>query len=125
MLNFTHILKSFFFVFRLIKINSSDKKMQKKEYYCLHFNLIYLILYRTISGPQNVFQNSLNTVEENKGTIKIYTLLFFFVILGFIGFLVYQGLREADYKGKIAPSEKNKRHRSESSLNVSDIRVLG
>ncbi len=99
--------------------------MQKKEYYCLHFNLIYLILYRTISGPQNVFQNSLNTVEENKGTIKIYTLLFFFVILGFIGFLVYQGLREADYKGKIAPSEKNKRHRSESSLNVSDIRVLG
>ncbi|MCE1165231.1 MAG: hypothetical protein LWX07_07500 [Bacteroidetes bacterium] len=64
-------------------------------------------------------------MEENKGTIKLYTLLFFFVILGFIGFLVYQGLREADYKDKIAPSEKNRRHKSESLLRINESRLLG
>jgi len=58
-------------------------------------------------------------VEENTASIKVYTLLFFFVILGFIGFLVYQGFKDADYKDKISPGEKSRKSRSVSVLTVS------
>jgi len=60
-------------------------------------------------------------VEENKATIKVYTFLFLFIIIGFIGFLVYQGIRDAEYKDKASPSERHRKFRSESTLITNEL----
>ena len=48
-------------------------------------------------------------MEENKTYIKIYTVIFFLILSGFIGFLFYEWNRETEFKERMAPKERKER----------------
>lgn len=56
-------------------------------------------------------------MDENRVGIKIYTIIFFLILAGFIGFLIYEYQREAEFKERTAPKERFKKNRG-NSLNL-------
>lgn len=57
-------------------------------------------------------------MDEKRVDIKIFTVLFFVILIGFIGFLVYQGYRESEYKSRIVPKERFKKNKDDVSLYI-------
>lgn len=53
-------------------------------------------------------------MDENRVGIKIYTIIFFLILAGFIGFLIYEYQREADFKERTAPKERFKKNKGNS-----------
>jgi len=49
-------------------------------------------------------------MDEKRVDIKIYTVLFFMILIGFLSFLVYQGCRDSEYKVKLTPKERFKKN---------------
>jgi len=47
-------------------------------------------------------------VEERRVGIKVYTILFLVLLVGFVIFLVSVGMREDEYRQRIAPKERFK-----------------
>ena len=59
-------------------------------------------------------------MEEKKSVIQIYTIVFFLVVVGFVGFLIYQGYKDTDNPRKYTPREKVRKIRSSSLLQFSE-----
>jgi hypothetical protein len=57
-------------------------------------------------------------MDEKRVDIKIYTVVFFMILIGFLSFLVYQGYRDSEYKGRLAPKEKIKRGKDNVLLSI-------
>jgi hypothetical protein len=49
-------------------------------------------------------------MDEKRVDIKIYTVLFFVILIGFLSFLVYQGCRDSEYKERLTPKERFKKN---------------
>ena len=47
---------------------------------------------------------------EKRVDVKIFTLVFLVVLIGFLSFLVYQGCRDVNYKERLAPKENIKKN---------------
>jgi hypothetical protein len=60
-------------------------------------------------------------MDEKRVDIKIYTVLFFVILIGFLSFLVYQGCRDAEYKERLAPKERYKKNKDNVLLNIQDL----
>ncbi|MCX6159600.1 MAG: hypothetical protein WCK13_00105 [Ignavibacteriota bacterium] len=59
---------------------------------------------------------------EKRVDIKIYTVLFFMILIGFLSFLVYQGCRDSEYRERLAPKEKFKKNK-DNVLNYITVTV--
>jgi hypothetical protein len=59
-------------------------------------------------------------MEEKKSVIQIYTIVFFLVVAGFVGFLVYQGYKDSEFQNKYPSKEKVRKIRTTSQLQVSE-----
>ncbi len=57
-------------------------------------------------------------MDEKRVDIKIYTVLFFMILIGFIGFLVYKGYRESEYKSRVAPRERFKKNNDDAGIHI-------
>jgi hypothetical protein len=60
-------------------------------------------------------------MEEKRVDIKIYTVLFFMILIGFLSFLVYQGCRDAEYKVRLAPKERYKKNKDNVLLHIQEL----
>jgi hypothetical protein len=59
-------------------------------------------------------------MEEKKSVIQIYTIVFFLIVAGFVGFLVYQGYKDSEVQSKYPPKEKVRKIKTTSQLQVSE-----
>jgi hypothetical protein len=59
-------------------------------------------------------------MDEKRVDIKIYTVLFFMILIGFLSFLVYQGCRDSEYKERLAPKEKFKKGKDNALLHIAN-----
>lgn len=53
-------------------------------------------------------------MDENRVGIKVYTVIFFLILAGFLGFLIYEWAREAEFKERTAPKERFKKNKGNS-----------
>jgi hypothetical protein len=60
-------------------------------------------------------------MDEKRVDIKIYTVLFFMILIGFLSFLVYQGCRDAEYKERLAPKERYKKNKDNVLLHIQEL----
>jgi hypothetical protein len=60
-------------------------------------------------------------MDEKRVDIKIYTVLFFMILIGFLSFLVYQGCRDAEYKERLAPRERYKKNKDNVLLHIQEL----
>lgn len=63
-------------------------------------------------------------MDEKRVDIKIYTVLFFMILIGFLSFLVYQGCRDSEYKERLAPKDKFKKSKGNALLRI-EKQVIG
>lgn len=61
-------------------------------------------------------------MDEKRVDIKIYTVLFFMILIGFLSFLIYQGCRDSEYKEKLTPKDRFKKSKGSALLQI-DKRV--
>jgi hypothetical protein len=59
-------------------------------------------------------------MEEKKSVIQIYTIVFFLVVAGFVGFLVYQGYKDSEAQNRYPQKEKVRKIKTTSQLQVSE-----
>jgi len=57
-------------------------------------------------------------MDEKRVDIKIYTVLFFIILIGFLSFLVYEGCRDAGYKERLTPKERYKKNKENVLLHI-------
>lgn len=57
-------------------------------------------------------------MDEKRVDIKIYTVLFFMILIGFLSFLVYQGCRDSEYKERLAPKDRFKKSKDNALLHI-------
>jgi hypothetical protein len=57
-------------------------------------------------------------MDEKRVDIKIYTVLFFMILIGFLSFLVYQGCRDSEYKERLAPKDRFKKSKGNALLRI-------
>jgi hypothetical protein len=60
-------------------------------------------------------------MDEKRVDIKIYTVLFFMILIGFLSFLVYQGCRDAEYKERLAPKERYKKNKDNVLMHIQEL----
>ena len=60
-------------------------------------------------------------MDEKRVDIKIYTVLFFLILIGFLSFLVYQGCRDSEYKERLAPKERFKKNKDNVLLHITNL----
>lgn len=62
-------------------------------------------------------------MEERRIGIKVYTILFLVLLVGFVIFLVSVGMREDEYRERMAPKERFK-NKEVSILNNNGVETL-
>ncbi len=60
-------------------------------------------------------------MNEKRVDIKIYTVLFFMILIGFLSFLVYQGCKDSEYKERLAPKERFKKNKDNVLLHITNL----
>jgi len=60
-------------------------------------------------------------MDEKRVDIKIYTVLFFMILIGFLSFLVYQGCRDSEFKERLAPKEKFKKSKDNVQVHIREL----
>jgi hypothetical protein len=57
-------------------------------------------------------------MDEKRVDIKIYTVLFFMILIGFLSFLIYQGCRDSEYKERVTPKDRFKKNKENALLRI-------
>ena len=60
-------------------------------------------------------------MDEKRVGIKVFTVVFFLLLIGFLSFLISEGCRDSEYKERMAPKERFKKNKDDVQLHIQSL----